>query len=76
MALAPFQMSLERAEVVDFTKPFMTKGTTVVIKRPEQTVWMFQFLSPLNQAGISDNALYGIEQWTDRLIVFKMSISV
>ncbi|KAK3801150.1 hypothetical protein RRG08_006867 [Elysia crispata] len=48
MALAPFQMSTERAEVVDFTKPFMTKGTTVVVKRPDHKIGMFQFLSPFS----------------------------
>lgn len=49
VALAPFQMSASRSEVVDFTKPFMTKGTTVVIRRPEQHLWIFQFLSPLSK---------------------------
>ncbi|RUS79115.1 hypothetical protein EGW08_013125 [Elysia chlorotica] len=48
VALAPFQMSTERAEVVDFTKPFMTKGTTVVVKRPDHKIGMFQFLSPFS----------------------------
>ena len=49
VALAPFQMSAERSTVVDFTKPFMTKGTTVVVRRPEQHLWIFQFLSPLSR---------------------------
>ncbi|XP_059141818.1 glutamate receptor ionotropic, kainate 2-like [Physella acuta] len=48
IALAPWQMTTERAEVVDFTKPFMTKGTTVVVKRPEQRVGKYQFLLPLS----------------------------
>ncbi|XP_076446177.1 glutamate receptor ionotropic, kainate 2-like isoform X2 [Babylonia areolata] len=48
VALAPFQMSEIRSTVVDFTKPFMTKGTTVVVRRPEQHLWIFQFLSPLS----------------------------
>ncbi|CAG5126548.1 unnamed protein product, partial [Candidula unifasciata] len=48
IALAPFQMTTDRAEVVDFTKPFMTKGTTVVVRRPEPKIWMFQFLSPFS----------------------------
>ncbi|GFR57505.1 glutamate receptor subunit protein GluR6 [Elysia marginata] len=48
VAVAPFQMSTERAEVVDFTKPFMTKGTTVVVKRPDHRIGMFQFLSPFS----------------------------
>ena len=49
VALAPFQMSANRSMVVDFTKPFMTKGTTVVVRRPEQRLWIFQFLSPLSR---------------------------
>ncbi|XP_046371985.1 glutamate receptor ionotropic, kainate 1-like isoform X1 [Haliotis rufescens] len=47
VALAPFQVTPSRSEVVDFTKPFMTKGTTVVIKKPDETgLKVFQFLSP------------------------------
>lgn len=49
IALAPFQMSASRSSAVDFTKPFMTKGTTVVVRRPEQHIWVFQFLSPLSK---------------------------
>ncbi|KAL8617123.1 hypothetical protein ACOMHN_014293 [Nucella lapillus] len=49
VALAAFQMSEERSTVVDFTKPFLTKGTTVVVQRPEQHMWIFQFLSPLSR---------------------------
>nr|KAG5709248.1 hypothetical protein BaRGS_018000 [Batillaria attramentaria] len=48
IALAPFQMSAERSTVVDFTKPFKVKGTTVLVRRPEQHLWIFQFLSPLS----------------------------
>lgn len=48
IALAPFQMSAERSSVVDFTKPFMIKGTTLLVRRPEQHFWIFQFLSPLS----------------------------
>lgn len=48
MALAPFSVTPERSSVVDFTKSFMTKGTTVVVKKPQRTVWMFQFLFPLS----------------------------
>ncbi|XP_067663930.1 glutamate receptor ionotropic, kainate 2-like isoform X2 [Haliotis asinina] len=47
VALAPFQITPSRSVVVDFTKPFMTKGTTVVIKKPDETgLKVFQFLSP------------------------------
>uniref|UniRef100_A0A0L8I6N7 Ionotropic glutamate receptor L-glutamate and glycine-binding domain-containing protein n=1 Tax=Octopus bimaculoides TaxID=37653 RepID=A0A0L8I6N7_OCTBM len=48
VALAPFSVTPERSQVVDFTKSFMTKGTTVVVKKPQRTVWMFQFLFPLS----------------------------
>ncbi|XP_053400242.1 glutamate receptor ionotropic, kainate 2-like isoform X3 [Mercenaria mercenaria] len=49
VALAPFSITPERSAVVDFTKPFMTKGTSVVVRKPERSVWPFQFLSPLSK---------------------------
>ena len=49
VALAPFSITPERGAVVDFTKPFMTKGTSVVVRKPERSVWPFQFLSPLSK---------------------------
>ena len=49
VALAPFSITPERSEVVDFTEPFMTKGTSVVVKKPERSVWPFQFLSPFSR---------------------------
>lgn len=49
IALAPFSITPERSAVVDFTKPFMTKGTSVVVRKPERSVWPFQFLSPLSK---------------------------
>ncbi|KAL3878976.1 hypothetical protein ACJMK2_031298, partial [Sinanodonta woodiana] len=49
IGLAPFSITPSRSEVVDFTKPFMTKGTSVVVKKPERVVWPFQFLSPLSR---------------------------
>ncbi|KAK3599487.1 hypothetical protein CHS0354_006615 [Potamilus streckersoni] len=49
IGLAPFSITPNRSEVVDFTKPFMTKGTSVVVKKPERVVWPFQFLSPLSR---------------------------
>ncbi|XP_052281540.1 glutamate receptor ionotropic, kainate 2-like isoform X2 [Dreissena polymorpha] len=49
IGLAPFSITPERSEVVDFTKPFMTKGTSVVVRKPERSVWPFQFLSPLSK---------------------------
>lgn len=49
IALAPFQITPSRSEVVDFTKPFMTKGTSVVVRKPERSVSPFQFLFPLSK---------------------------
>ena len=49
IALAPFSITPDRSEAVDFTKPFMTKGTSVVVRKPERSVWPFQFLSPLSK---------------------------
>ncbi|XP_050416680.2 glutamate receptor ionotropic, kainate 2 [Patella vulgata] len=49
VALAPFQITPGRSAVVDFTKPFMTKGTTVMVRRPEFKVGHFQFLRPLSK---------------------------
>ncbi|XP_048776991.2 glutamate receptor ionotropic, kainate 2-like isoform X2 [Ostrea edulis] len=48
IALAPFQITPSRSRVVDFTKPFMTKGTSLVVKKPERSVSPFQFLMPLS----------------------------
>ncbi|KAL3878973.1 hypothetical protein ACJMK2_031295 [Sinanodonta woodiana] len=49
IGLAPFSITPSRSEVVDFTTPFMTTSTSVVIKRPKRVVWPFQFLSPLSR---------------------------
>ncbi|KAJ8297659.1 hypothetical protein KUTeg_024190 [Tegillarca granosa] len=49
IALAPFQITPDRSQVVDFTIPYMTKGTSVVVRRPERSVSPFQFLSPLSR---------------------------
>ncbi|XP_069130736.1 glutamate receptor ionotropic, kainate 2-like isoform X4 [Argopecten irradians] len=49
IALAPFQITPKRSMAVDFTKPFMTKGTSVVVKKPDRGLSPFQFLSPLSK---------------------------
>ncbi|XP_055894617.1 glutamate receptor ionotropic, kainate 2-like isoform X4 [Biomphalaria glabrata] len=48
LGVGAFQITPERAGAVDFTKPYITKGTTVVVKRPEHRIWIFQFLLPLS----------------------------
>nr|XP_022327935.1 glutamate receptor ionotropic, kainate 3-like isoform X2 [Crassostrea virginica] len=48
LALAPFQITPSRSRVVDFPKPFMTKGTSLVVRKPERSVSPFQFLMPLS----------------------------
>ncbi|XP_052795001.1 glutamate receptor ionotropic, kainate 3-like isoform X2 [Mya arenaria] len=49
IGLAPFSITPDRSAAVDFTKPFLTKGTSVVVRKPERSVWPFQFLSPLSK---------------------------
>uniref|UniRef100_H2YA62 Glutamate receptor n=1 Tax=Ciona savignyi TaxID=51511 RepID=H2YA62_CIOSA len=49
MAVAPLTITSAREAVVDFTKPFMTLGISIMIKKPEkQTYNIFSFLDPLS----------------------------
>lgn len=47
--MAPFSVTPERSQVVDFTKPFQIKGTSTIVKIPERHVSVFQFLAPLSK---------------------------
>ncbi|XP_064608494.1 glutamate receptor ionotropic, kainate 3-like [Liolophura sinensis] len=49
IAMAPFSVTPERSQVVDFTKPFQIKGTSTIVKIPERHVSVFQFLAPLSK---------------------------
>ncbi|CAK8674546.1 unnamed protein product [Clavelina lepadiformis] len=49
MAVAPLTITSAREAVVDFTKPFMTLGISVMIKKPEKSMpHIFSFLEPLS----------------------------
>lgn len=48
MTIAPLTMNAEREVAIDFTKPFKTRGITVLMKAPQQTPSYFQFLKPLD----------------------------
>ncbi|KAI1700129.1 ligated ion channel l-glutamate- and glycine-binding site domain-containing protein [Ditylenchus destructor] len=49
MIVAPFTANFRRAEVVDFTKPFLSLGISILFKIPEDTQPdLFSFLNPLS----------------------------
>lgn len=50
IAIAPLTITAERERVIDFTKPFMSLGISIMIKKPvKQTPGVFSFLNPLSQ---------------------------
>ena len=49
VAIAPLTISRARERVVDFSKPFMTTGITIMIKKPDkQEFSVFAFMQPLH----------------------------
>jgi len=49
LAIAPLSISSNRERVIDFTKPFMNLGISIMIKKPEkQKPGVFSFLDPLD----------------------------
>ena len=49
MAVAPLTMTLKRENVVDFTKPFMDVGISIMIKKPEiEKPGVFSFMKPFS----------------------------
>lgn len=48
MSVAPLSINSGREEAVDFTKPFMTRYITVILKIPQRKVSYFEFLNPLS----------------------------
>ena len=48
MSVAPLSINSEREAVVDFTKPFMTRYISVLMKVPRSTTSYFEFLNPLH----------------------------
>ncbi|CAB0019762.1 unnamed protein product [Nesidiocoris tenuis] len=50
MAIAPMTITSERERVIDFSKPFMTLGISIMIKKPvKQNPGVFSFLNPLSK---------------------------
>lgn len=48
MAVAPFTVNFRRAEVVDFTKPFLSLGISILFKIPaDNQPDVFSSLNPL-----------------------------
>ncbi|UJR28098.1 hypothetical protein I4U23_009353 [Adineta vaga] len=49
MAIAPLTISQKRMEVVDFSKPFMNLGISVMIRKPDaQKPGVFSFMNPVS----------------------------
>ena len=48
MSVAPLSINSQREEAVDFTKPFMTRYISVLMKVPKSTTSYFEFLNPLH----------------------------
>ncbi|KAK7098045.1 hypothetical protein V1264_004935 [Littorina saxatilis] len=49
IAIAPLTITQERERVVDFTKPFMNTGISIMIKKPDrQKPGVFSFMEPLD----------------------------
>uniref|UniRef100_A0A2C9KDL9 Glutamate receptor n=2 Tax=Biomphalaria TaxID=6525 RepID=A0A2C9KDL9_BIOGL len=49
MAIAPFTITADRSRVIDFTKPFMSLGISIMIKRPQPAgKHFFSFMEPLS----------------------------
>lgn len=46
--MAPLTITLVREEVIDFSKPFMSLGISIMIKKPQKSKpGVFSFLDPL-----------------------------
>lgn len=50
MAIAPLTITADRERVIDFTKPFMSLGISIMIKKPaKKNPGIFSFMNPLSQ---------------------------
>lgn len=50
IAIAPLTINSQRERVADFTKPFMSLGISIMIKKPaKQRPGVFSFMNPLSQ---------------------------
>ncbi|XP_025087345.1 glutamate receptor ionotropic, kainate 3-like isoform X1 [Pomacea canaliculata] len=48
MSVAPLSINSDREEAVDFTKPFMTRYISVLMRLPRRETSYFEFLNPLS----------------------------
>ncbi|XP_046373507.1 glutamate receptor-like isoform X1 [Haliotis cracherodii] len=49
LAIAPLTITAARERIIDFTKPFMSLGISIMIKKPEnQKAHVFSFMDPLS----------------------------
>ncbi len=49
MAIAPLTITSARERVIDFTKPFMSLGISIMIKKPQKkNPGIFSFMNPLS----------------------------
>ena len=50
MSISPLTITSDRERVIDFTKPFMSLGISIMIKKPIKTnPGIFSFTNPLSQ---------------------------
>lgn len=50
MAIASMTITSERQKAIDFSKPFMSLGISIMIKKPvKQKPGVFSFLNPLSK---------------------------
>lgn len=50
IAIAPMTITSERERIIDFSKPFMSLGISIMIKKPvKQKPGVFSFLNPLSK---------------------------
>ncbi|RWS23375.1 glutamate receptor-like protein, partial [Leptotrombidium deliense] len=50
MAIAPLTITSARENVIDFSKPFMSLGISIMIKKPSKKIpGIFSFMNPLSQ---------------------------
>ena len=48
MTMAPLSINTGREEAIDFTKPFKTRGISVLMRTPKTAPSFFQFLKPFS----------------------------
>lgn len=49
LAIAPMTITSDRERVIDFSKPFMSLGISIMAKKQKQNPSIFSFLNPLSK---------------------------